>query len=291
MRIALAVARQGSLSAAARALGTTQPTVGRRLEAFERRIGVKLFERDARGLTPTPLCAGLLEGLERMDEGALTVERRIAARDTGLQGSITVTSLDWFGDFVLAPILTRFGARHPLVTLTLINDDRRFNLSRREADLAFRPGSFDEEGLIERKVAEVSYGLYASPAYLERFGPPDFASGCAGQPIVALQERSPRSPLVRWLRGLAPEARGVLHTNSIWSQLAAAESGEVMAALPRVLGDRRPTLRRIDTLKAGLVLPIKLGVHADMRETPRVRAFIDFAVSELKLRAVELKPD
>ncbi|MFP2905914.1 LysR family transcriptional regulator [Pyxidicoccus sp. 3LFB2] len=290
LRIALAVARHGSLSAAARALGTTQPTVSRRLDGFERRMGIKLFERGTSGLTPTPLCAALLDGLDRMEEGALTVERRLAARDTGLQGAITVTSLDWLGDQVIAPIMAKFGGRHPLVSLALINDGRRFNLSRREADIAFRPGPFEQEDIIERKVADVAYGLYASPAYLEQYGPPNFASGCAGQPFVTLHETPTRAPLTQWMRAVAPNARSILRTNSIWSQLAAAEAGEALAALPRVLVDRRLTLRRIETPKPGPVLAVRLGVHADLRKTPRVRAFIDFAVRELEKRAAELNP-
>jgi DNA-binding transcriptional LysR family regulator len=290
LRIALAVARHGSLSAAARALGTTQPTVSRRLDAFERRTGAKLFERGKHGLKPTPLCAALIEGMDRMEEGALTVERRLAARDTGLQGSITVTSLDWLGDHVIAPIMARFGGRHPLVSLALINDGRRFNLSRSEADIAFRPGLFDQEDVVERKVADVAYGLYASPAYLEQHGPPDFASGCAGQSIVMLHETPPRAPMTEWLRNVAPDARAILRTNSIWSQLAAAEAGEALAALPRVLVDRRLTLRRLETPRPGPVLTVRMGVHSDMRKTPRVRAFMDFAVRELEKRAAELNP-
>ena len=169
LKIAHAIARRGSLSAAARALGTTQPTVSRRLSALERRIGVKLFERGAAGLSPSKLCAVLIESLDQMEEQAHAVERRIAARDTGLQGAITVTSLAWFGDDVLAPLLARFCARHKLVTVDLINDPRRFNLFRREADVAVRIGMFDRDELVERKVADVSYGLYASPRYLHRY--------------------------------------------------------------------------------------------------------------------------
>src|SRR5262245_47818721 len=106
-----------------------------------------------------PRSEALVEPLNHMDEGAQAVERRIAARNTGLQGPITVTSLAWFGDDVLAPLLARFGAQHRMVTIDLINDPRRFNLSRREADIALRIGSFHEEYLVERKVADVSYGL------------------------------------------------------------------------------------------------------------------------------------
>lgn len=290
LKFAFAVARHGSLSAAARALGTTQPTVSRRLDGLERRIGVKLFERSAGGLSPTPLCAALVDGLQRMEEGALAVERRIAARDTGLQGAITVTSLDWFGDHVVGPITARFGALHPLVAIELLNEPRIFNLSRREADLAFRFAAFAQEDLIERKVAEVGYGLYATPFYLDRHGPPDFAAGCAGHAVVTMYDFASRSTQAVWLHGIAPQARVIARTSGLGSQMAAAETGLAMASLPRLLGDARPDLRRIETPVSCPVQSVRLGVHADLRDSPRIRAFIDFAVAELKARAPDLNP-
>jgi DNA-binding transcriptional LysR family regulator len=290
LKVAHAVARHGSLSAAARALATTQPTVSRRLSALERRIGVKLFERDANGLSPTDLCTALLESLDQMEEQAQAVERRIAARDTGLQGSITLTSLAWFGDDVLAPLLARFGARHKRVKIDLINDPRRFNLSRREADIAVRIGMFDQEYLIERKVADVSYGLYTSFNYLNCYGHPDFSKKCAGHAVASLSEAPMKVVHIEWLKAIASEADIILRTNSIQSHIATVEAGEAMAVLPRVLADRRPGLVRLEPPLPEPSQPVKLGVHPDMRDTPRIRALIDFLVIELKARAAELNP-
>jgi DNA-binding transcriptional LysR family regulator len=290
LKITLAVARHGSLNAAARALGTTQPTVSRRLDALERRIGVKLFERATSGLSPTSICAALLDSLSQMEEGAQAVERRIAARDTGLQGTITVTSLAWFGDDVVAPLLAKFCARHQLVTVNMINDPRRFNLSRREADIALRIGSFDQEDLVERKVADVSYGLYATRSYLNHHGSPDFDKGCAGHLVTSLVDSPVEVLHIEWLKAIAPRARWVLQTNGLHSHIAVAETGEAMAVLPRVLGDRRQSLLRLETPLPEPFQPVKLGVHADMRDTPRIRALIDFLVHELKIRSAELHP-
>src|SRR4029453_19554745 len=95
--------------------------VTRPLAGFERKTGVKLFEREKDGLTPTQLGAALTDGLDLMDEGALAVERRIASRDTGLQGPITVTSLDWLGDCIIVPIAARFGPLHPPAGIQLLH--------------------------------------------------------------------------------------------------------------------------------------------------------------------------
>jgi DNA-binding transcriptional LysR family regulator len=290
LKIAFAIARHGSLNAAARALGTTQPTVSRRLNGLERSIGVKLFERSASGLSPTPLCAALLESLGQMDEGAQAVARRIAARDTGLEGPITVTSLGWFGDDILAPLLARFSAEHRHVSIDLINDPRRFNLFRREADIALRVGSFDQNELVQRTVAEVSYGLYVSAGYLDRHGRPAFDDGCAGHLVTSLVESPHRVVHIEWLKAIAPRAHTVVRTNGIQSHIAMAEAGATMAVLPRVLADRRSTLLRLEPPLREPSQPVKLGVHADMRGAPRIRTLIDFLVAELRALAAELDP-
>lgn len=290
LRLALAVARHGTLSAAARALRTTQPTISRRLAALERAVGVRLFERTATGLSPTPLCRSLLDGLEAMDQGALSIERRIAARDTALQGRVAVTSIDWLGDYVVAPMLARFGALHASIDLELVNEGRVFNLARGEADLAFRFGPFAQENLVERKVADVRFGLYASVEYLARHGPPDFAQGCAGHAVVTLHRDGGNAPDVDWLRRLAPAARVVLRANGISAHLAAVESGEALAVLPRVVAGGRAALQRLETPVPEPVRAMRLGVHAELRKAPRVRALIDFAVQDLAQRAGVLNP-
>lgn len=290
MKVILAISRHGSLNAAARELGTTQPTISRRLDRFERRIDVRLFERTATGLSPTSLCTALVESLTLMEEGAQSVERRISARDTGLQGNIAVTSLAWFGDDVVAPLLARFAAHHKLVTIDLINDPRRFNLSRREADIALRIGSFDQQNLVERKVADVSYGLYASAHYLNRYGQPNFDKGCAGHIVTSLVKSPIEVVPIEWLKRIAPRARHALKTNGMQAHVATAEAGEAMAVLPRVLADRRTALSRLEPPLPEPYQPVKLGVHADMRHTPRIRTLIDFLVLELQARSAELHP-
>jgi DNA-binding transcriptional LysR family regulator len=290
LKLTLAITRYGSLNAAARALGTTQPTISRRLNRLERRTGAKLFERAASGLAPTPLCAALTDSLQRMDDVAQTVERRVAARDTGLEGTITVTSLEWFGDEVLAPLLAKFAVRHAFVAINLVNDPRRFNLSRGEADLALRIGTFDQQGLIERKVADVSYGLYASREYMKRRGKPRFTNGCDGHVVMSLVESSVKVVPIEWLRSVAPRAREILKTNGMQSHVAAAEAGAALAVLPRVLGDRRRKLVHLEPPTPEPHQPVKLGVHAGMRDAPRIRALIDFLAAELRALRAELRP-
>ncbi|WP_082936536.1 LysR family transcriptional regulator [Ensifer sp. ENS02] len=282
--------RHGSLSAAARAMGTTQPTLSRRLEAFEQKTRKTLFERQPGGLVPTAVCLSNLSALEHMEANALAVERRLAVQDDALEGTITVTSLDWIGDYLLAPILTKFAAMHPGVSIHLLNDGRRFNLSRRDADIALRFGSFDQNDIVERKVADVAYGLFATEAYLDRFGHPDVAGEGRNQTIVELVEVPVRVSLSTWLKDLLPEARVLLRTNSIRSQLSAVETGQALATLPHFIAAGRNGLVALNLGVAAPVLPLKLGVHPELRELPRVRKLMDFAVSQFAPLRVSLNP-
>jgi DNA-binding transcriptional LysR family regulator len=290
LKIVVAVARLGSLSAAARALHTTQPTVSRRLDAFERGLGVKLFERRAQGLVLSASGEGIRADLERIEELVVALERRVKARDTELEGRIVVTSLDWFADFILAPVLARFASIHPGISVELHTDGRLFNLSRGDAEIALRFLPFEQEDLVERRVADVSFGLYASTRYLDRHDVPDFQSGCPGHSIVLLHGSANHVAQNEWLRNQAPFAAIALETNSIRSQLAVVEAAGAMAALPRVLADRDSTLRRIETPIAAPVRPVWLGFHAALRDTPRIRALVDFIVHAMHERASELSP-
>src|SRR3546814_2693287 len=143
-----------------------------------------------------------------------------------------------------------------------MNDTRLFNLSRRDADIAFRFGSFDQEDLVLRKVADVTYGLYASQDYLEKRGRPNFDDGSADHAMVLLHEDAGRVCYREWMKQLMPDALVTLRTNGTQSHFAAVETGEAMAALQRVVADRRPALVRIETPLPEPVPSVQMGVHS-----------------------------
>jgi DNA-binding transcriptional LysR family regulator len=290
LKVALSIVRHGTLSAAARALGTTQPTVSRRLDALERSLQAKLFDREAGGLRPTALVLALVGGLEQMDAGAFSIQRQVAARDTGLSGEILVTSLDWLGDEVIAPMLARFGAAHPGVQIELINGTRVFNLARGEADIAFRFGSFAQENLIERRVGEVAYALYASRDYLQQHGTPHVGDGFDGHRLVYLDRAAGEVPHEAWLPALARHARIVMRSNGLRAHMAAVRDGVAMAVLPCLLADREPRLHRVELPHPAPVRWVRVGFHSDMRDNPRIRALVDHVVGEFGLLGGRLNP-
>lgn len=289
LRTFLAVARQGSLTRAARQLGLTQPSVGRRLAALERRIGAPLFERTTAGLVPTLLAQAMLEGAERMESGALSIDRTLASADERLQGTITLTCIDWVGSRVLAPLLADFGLRHPGLTLRVMGDARNYSLTRREADLALRFVPFQQLDLAQRRLAAVPTGLYAAPGYLERHGPLDFGRGLAGHRILNLHEGAAHVPEYKWLRDRAPRAHMALRSNNVETLLTAAEAGAGITVLARVLGDASPRLVPVPTPEPLPHRDLWLGVHEHLRHLPRIRALIDFLAGHVE-RALAGEP-
>lgn len=143
LRIFLAIAREGTLAAAARVIGQSQPTMGRRLRALEQDIGQTLFQRTERGFVLTDEGAAVLAHAERMEEEALALERQMAGEDRHFEGMLRVSASDWFGALVLPPVLAEFASLQPRVTVEVITSARHYSLSRREADIVFKTRPFD----------------------------------------------------------------------------------------------------------------------------------------------------
>jgi len=125
---------------------------------------------------------------------------------------------------------------------------------------------------------------------LSRHASPDFSKNGAGHKVVSLCHSPVKVVHIEWLNAIAPRAAVLLRTNGLQAHLATAEAGDAMAALPRVMGDRRPGLVRLSAPLPEPSQPVKIGVHPDLRDTPRIRALIDFLVYELKISASELNP-
>jgi DNA-binding transcriptional LysR family regulator len=283
LRMLLAVARQGSITAAARSLGVTQPTMSRRMESLEARWGVPLLERGTAGVTLTTLGTSLLECAERMEDAALAAQRRIAARGDGLDGVVRVTTIEYIGHSLLAPSLARFAARHPGLTIDLAIADHLLSLARHEVDIAVRTARFDQDGLVQRRIGTIARGLYASRAYLEARGTPDFAAGCEGHDMVTLPDLPATLPYVQWMTvETAPRARVALRSNSMDVHLAAAVAGIGLALLPRLMGDAAPGLVLLSPPEPPPSRELWLGYHEDLRHTPRVRALAAHLAADIR---------
>jgi DNA-binding transcriptional LysR family regulator len=280
LRFFLAVARTGSLSAAARELRCTQTTVGRRLASLEARLGVRLLNRTSRGYVASPAGERIRGHVERIEAAALAVDRFVAGEDTRLEGRVTVACIESIANIVLAPCFARLHREYPAVVIELLPPDRHLSLAHREADISIHHVRPKQQEIVVRKLGSVAFGLYASTDYLERFGTPTFADGCVGHRVVALPDQFCDLPQMQWLAGLATKARVVLKTGSYEGRLHSLLAGDGMAYLPRFHGDEVTGLTRLDgTPTPAPVVDLWLAIHKDSRNVRRIRAIID-AIAE-----------
>lgn len=274
LRIFLAIARAGSLGGAARLIGQTQPTMGRRLRALEQAVGQTLFQRGSDGFILTDEGAAVLIHAERIEEEVIAFQRQLAGQGRQLDGLLRVSASDWFGAHVLTPVFAAFTRTHPQVTIELVTDQRLYSLARREADMVFRIRAFDEPDVIQRKLLHMDYALYAAePAVDVTIG------DGAGLALVTMDSGFADLPDAVWLRRLLPQARIAYRSNNRDVQAQACRDGAGLAVLPRLLGDRFPGLYRLDLAEAPPGRDVWVGYHRDLRQLARLRALLDATIA------------
>ncbi|WP_158501822.1 LysR family transcriptional regulator [Vitiosangium sp. GDMCC 1.1324] len=276
LRYFLAIAREGTLAAAARSLGVDASTVGRRLAALEEELDSKLFDRMPTGLTLTDAGRGIRSAVEEMEAGALAVERRASGEDARLEGLVRITLTEAFAVDIVLPRFAPFRERHPGIEVRFLTDYGALDLTRREADIAIRLTRPQDGTLVARKVGEIAIAPYASEAYLERRGLPDPARGYAGHDVIGYTGAAAKWPEARWVAEAAPGACVAVRCNSLLSVVAATAAGMGVGVLPCLRGDQEPGLRRVAPLVASLRRDIWLVVHPDLQHNARVRATLHF---------------
>ncbi|MCD0502123.1 LysR family transcriptional regulator [Bordetella petrii] len=272
VRIFLAVVRGGSFGAAARGLGVSHPTIGRRVKALEDEAQQPLFRRTSNGLVLTDAGDTVLALAESMESSALAMERRLAGNHARLEGILRISAAEWFAGYVLAPVLAELARRHPAVVPEVMASYRLLNLSRRDADVAFRIVPFSEPDIVQRRLMTMPYGLYGS-ADTARAMQDD--AGSVG--LILMNTAQSHFPDVAWLLDRFPLSRRVFTSTSRAVQAQMCLRGLGIAVLPRPLGDAVPGLQRIETPDPPPTRDIWVGYHHDLRHMDRLRAMLDIA--------------
>lgn len=278
LRSALAIARGGSLAAAARSLGVNHSTVFRRLKALEAGLGARLFERGEEGYLPTGTGADLVAVAERVETEIQGLERRLAGRDDTLSGTLRITAPDDLVESLLVEPLAAFSARYPGVRLEIVLDNRMLSLTRREADLAVRPTRDPPENLIGRRIGQIASAVYCAKAAGKN--PPRDDT-----PWIAWDEGSGPPVTTQWMATKVPPEQVVYRSNSLLNLLSACRSGIGQAILPCFLGDPEPRLRRIAEPVAEWHSDLWILTHPDLRHSARVRALSDLLFDRLRAQA------
>jgi DNA-binding transcriptional LysR family regulator len=271
VRIFLAVARHGSLRAAGRVLGVSQPTIGRRLAAFEASFGgPTLFDRLPDGLRLNAAGEALIAAAERLEGAALGVERRRAAASPALSGTVRVSVGEWAAS-LLAQHRSGDLALAPELTLELVQSPETANLARRDADLALRHGVPEGGNLYVSKVGTIAGSLY------RRRAAPDRGKG-PGDRWVAYTEEQAHFASARWLdqQILRADGRIALRAADLAVRAAAVGAGVGIGLLPCYLGDADPHLERLMPPVPELAAEYWVIVHRDLRRAACVRAVVEW---------------
>ncbi len=278
----LAVMQGGSLSAAARSLGVTQPTVRRQIEKLESMLGVVLFTRASNGLVPTELAIATLPHAESIAATARAFVRSVSGATDGDRGTVRLACSEVVGIEVLPPMLAELIARHPRLQLELVLSNRNEDLLRRDADLAVRMARPTQEGLVTRKVGRIELGLFATDAYLAHHRAPA-KLGDLLRDDHALVGRDRDRGIIGALAhaGLPTRPRDyALRTDSDVAQLAAVRAGLGIGICQVPIARRDPALRRVlPSLRFDLETWVVM--HEDLRTARRVRLVFDHLVDRL----------
>jgi DNA-binding transcriptional LysR family regulator len=276
LRIFLAVAREGTLGAAARKLGQSQPTMGRRLRALEQAIGQTLFQRTGDGFVLTDEGAAVLPHAERIEEEAIAFQRQLAGQDQQLDGMLRISSSDWFGAHILTPVFAEFARVQPRVVIELLTDARFYSLPRREADMVFRIRPFDEPEVISRRLMHIDYGVYLKSG----IDHPRAGDG-TGTPLITMDTAFGGMPDAVWLKRILPNAYVVSRSNNRDVQGRLCALGVGVAVLPRPLGDALAGVERVDLGERPPGRDTWVGYHRDLKRQARLRALLDLIIKKL----------
>jgi DNA-binding transcriptional LysR family regulator len=272
VRYFVALARNGTLSSTARSLGVNHATVARRTASLETLIGRALFDRRAQGYLLTAEGKAVLEEASAMDEAALSILRHLDAR-TELSGLVRLAAGRVLAERFLIGRLRAFHERFPAIDLEVIGGSRVVSLAKREADVALRYGSPKDSELVARRVATITFGLYASPTYRDKLN-----SGQAPA-FIGFDQESDFIAEAKWLARQFGDRRFSFRTNSQTTQAAAARADYGVALLPRyIVATHEPDLVEVSLGERLPERDVWLLVRRDLKDVPRVRAVTDYLV-------------
>ncbi|AYE32260.1 LysR family transcriptional regulator [Burkholderia pseudomallei] len=271
----LGVLREGSLSGAARALGLTQPTVGRHVAALEAALRVPLFTRSSSGLMPTDVALALRAHAEAMESTADALARAATSFGEDVRGVVRISASDVVGVEVLPPIVARLRQRHPALTVELALTNRVQDLLRREADIAVRMTRPGQTQLIARHIGGIELGLHAHRDYLARCGTPRDAGELVRHALIGHDR--PTAFIRQIAKSFPGFDRGAfaLRTDSDLAQLALIRCGAGIGACQAALAKRDPALVRVLPKAFAGRLDMWVTMHEDLRGSPRCRAVFD----------------
>ncbi|WP_308917681.1 LysR family transcriptional regulator [Jannaschia sp. LMIT008] len=276
VRTAYQVARLGTVSGAAQALGVHHATVIRHIDSLEGKLGAKLFQRHARGYTATEAGQDLLSVAKRTDDQLSQLASRIKGRGDQVTGELTVTSLA-----VLAPLLTpalaAFRKAHPEISMKFLTDERVLRLEYGEAHLAIRAGAPPEQpDNVVQKFYRQGFALYASRGYVEAHGMPLSLEDVGDHHFIGSTEEAPRAPFFRWLNENVPARNITFRVNQIVSARPAIHAGLGIGFSTTWVEDGHDDVVQVFGPRDEWNSQLWLVTHVDLHRTAKVQTITAF---------------
>ncbi len=280
-RAFLVTAQEGSLSAAARVLGVTQPTLGRQVAALEDELGVVLFERFGRGLTLTPTGMDLLEHVSAMADAANQLALSASGQAHSIAGRICISATDVMAKYILPPMISELRQQEPGIIVELIASNKASDLMRREADIAIRAFQPTEPELIIKKLAGSDARLYASPDYLATLGNPQQQADFNQANFLGFSDNGPLIGALNDMGFKLTEDNFSVICDVHLIHWELVKHGVGVGIMPDAIGDAEPMVRRILPELAPFHAELWLVVHRELRTSRRVRRVFDFLAERL----------
>ncbi|AZL59642.1 LysR family transcriptional regulator [Tabrizicola piscis] len=274
IRTAYQVARLGTVSGAAEVLGVHHATVIRHIDALEKRLGAKLFQRHARGYTPTEAGRDLLVVAQTTEEQFAHLSSRIKGQGETVSGELVVTSIAGVAD-LLTPVMVSFQAKWPDVRVRFLTDMRVFRLDYGEAHVAIRAGTGEEEpDNVVQPLARIKSGLFAAQSYVDRFGKPASEAEFPGHRFVCSDNEATRAPFYRWLRATVKPDQIAYAATEPAALEEAVRQGAGIGFISAFRAAAEPGLVEILPPRPEWEAPLRIVTHVDLHRTRKVQAFL-----------------
>lgn len=278
-----ATAMAGSLSAAARLLKLTQPTLSRQVGALEAELGVVLFDRVGRKLVLTATGADLLQHMRVMGDAADAVALAASGRSQDIGGRVSISATDTYAAYVLPAIVARIRAAAPQLALAIVASNDLSDLHRREADIAIRHVQPDRPGLVGQHIRDTQAHFYASDDWIARNGMPERPADLARPDLIGFDDPIRFAGFLAGI-GIAmkPADFRILSASAVtvWEMV---RQGLGIGGMLREVADRTPGVRRLVPDMAPIPVPIWLVTHRELERSPRVRLVQAILAEELSM--------
>lgn len=275
VRAFLATVEEGSLSAAARALKLTQPTLGRQVTALEEELGVTLFERSGRSLILTPTGAALAEHVRAMAEAATRLSLVASGQSTAVEGRVKLTASEGYSAFVLPEVVQRLRATHPGIVLEILATNALSDLRRREADIAVRNAEPTDPEMIARRLPDQTGGFYATPDFVALHGPFRDIADLAGVPLIGFGTDGQYLEALQKRQLPVTEASFVAGSENHLVHWELARRGLGLGIMGDVMAEKDPSMVPVLPHAVSFRFPVWLVAPAELKTNRRIRIVFD----------------